>query len=79
MKLKLINPVGGVYWNLKPGCVYEVKNADAKQMIDAGDAVPITETAMAPAPGVKRVRKNSKSNAISSHPGRDKTPPESDS
>ena len=78
MKLKLVNPVSGVYWNLKPGCIYEVKNADAKQMIDAGDAVLITETAMAPAPGAKRARKNIKSNAISSDPRRDQAPPKSD-
>jgi hypothetical protein len=79
MKLKVVNPLGGVYWNLKPGCVYEVKDSDAKQMIETGDAVPMVETAMAPPPGAKRARKNIKSNAISSNPGRDKAAPASDS
>jgi hypothetical protein len=78
-RIRIKNELGGKFWNLKIGCVYEVSATDAHQMIEAGDAEVLTETAMTPPPGAtKRARKSSKSNAISSQPQRDETPPKSD-
>lgn len=77
-RVRIKNELGGKFWNLKVGCVYEVAAADAHQMIEAGDADALTETAMTPPPGAKRVRKSSKPNTIPGDVERDQTPPASD-
>ena len=77
-KVRITHKLGGKFWNLKVGGVYEVTAPDAHAMIEAGDAEALTETAMSPPPGAKRVRKSIKPNAISSQPQRDQTPLEGD-
>ena len=78
-RVKIKNELGGKFWNLKVGCVYEVAAADAHQMIEAGDAEALAETAMQPPPGAnKRARKDRKPDAIPSDVKRDKAPPASD-
>ena len=69
----------GAFWNLKPGCVYHVETAAANKLINAGDAEPVIETAMAPAPGAnKRARKDKGTDRVPSDTGGDKAPPTSD-
>jgi len=80
MRVKVNEPLEGKFWNLKVGCVYEIETAAAHKLVEAGSVEPLIETAVQPPPGAnKRVRKSSKPNAISSHPGRNQAPPASDS
>ena len=77
-RVRIKNELGGKFWNLKVGCVYEVAAPDAHQMIEAGDAEALTETAMQPPPGAKkRARKSSKPDTIPGDVKRDQTPPAS--
>ena len=78
-RVRIKNELGGKFWNLKAGCVYEVAAPDAHQMIEAGDAEVLTETAMQPPPGEKkRARKSLKPNTVPGDVKRDKTSPPSD-
>ena len=75
---KILKELKGEHWNLKVGCQYEIADQIAAKLVASESIEPVIETAMAPAPGAnKRVRKNIKSNSISSNPGRDQAPPPS--
>lgn len=77
--VRILKRMSGKFWNLKVGCVYRVNESNAKQMIEKGSAEPLIETAMAPSPKAeKHVRESNRTNAISSHPGRNEAAPKSD-
>jgi len=68
----------GRFWNLKVGCVYQVTEEAAEHLIKGKKAVKIIETAMAPTPGVKIVRKDQSTSDASGNTSRSKKPPASD-
>ena len=58
---KILKPIDGEHWNLKPGCQYEIADQVAARLIESGSIEPVIETAMQPKPGAsKRVRKSNK-------------------
>jgi len=67
---KILKPIDGEHWNLKPGCHYEIADQVAARLIESGSIEPVIEnasiepvieTAMQPKPGAaKRVRKSNK-------------------
>ena len=77
---KILEPITGDHWNLKPGCHYEIADQVAAKLLESGSIEPVIETAMQPRPGVsKRVRKNTKrSDHASDSSGGKETPPGDD-
>ena len=67
---KILKPIDGEHWNLKPGCQYEIADQVAARLIESGSIEPVIEnasiepaieTAMQPKPGAsKRARKSNK-------------------
>ena len=67
---KILKPIDGEHWNLKPGCQYEIADQVAARLIESGSIEPVVEnasiepsieTAMQPKPGAaKRARKSNK-------------------
>ena len=67
---KILKPIDGEHWNLKPGCQYEIADQVAARLMESGSIEPVLEnasiepvieTAMQPKPGAaKRARKSNK-------------------
>ena len=67
---KILKPIDGEHWNLKPGCQYEIADQVAARLMESGSIEPVVEnasiepvieTAMQPKPGAaKRARKSNK-------------------
>jgi hypothetical protein len=81
---KILKPIDGEHWNLKPGCQYEIADQVAARLIESGSIEPVIEnasieTAMQPKPGAsKRVRKSNKRSDDAGDSSRGEETPASD-